>query len=215
MSGGLSVRSFAVGPLEENAYLVTDQEGGEAVLVDPGDEAARLIGAIEDAGVQLTAIWLTHAHFDHIGALAGVRRRFPVPVYLHEADVPLFEAGPRQAAAWGFAFEGDRTPGLRFVEGQTVSVGRHQFTVWHTPGHSPGHVSLLGAGIALVGDCLFAGSVGRSDLPLSNPADLDATLLRLAALPGSTRVLPGHGPETTIQVERMSNPFLLALGTGG
>lgn len=215
MNDGLLVRTLTVGPLEENAYLVADTERGEAVLVDPGEEAERLLRAVDEVGVPLAAIWLTHAHFDHIGAVAGVRRRFDVPVYLHEADIPLFEAGPRQAAAWGFSFDGDRAPDQRFSEGQAVHVGQYQFAVWHTPGHSPGHVSLVGAGIALVGDCLFAGSVGRSDLPLSNPAELDATLVRLSALPEATRVFPGHGPDTTIGVERRTNPFLLALGVGG
>lgn len=214
MSPGLSVDCFEVGPLAENAYLVSDRESGAAVIVDPGEEGARLIEAVEQAGVSLEAIWLTHAHFDHIGAVGAVRRRYEVPVLIHEADLPLFVAGPRQAAAYGLALDGDQPPSGRLEEGQVLSLGRHEFTVWHTPGHSPGHVTIHGGGIALVGDCLFAGSVGRSDLPLSDPASLDRSLRRIAQLPATTRVLPGHGPATTIGRERESNPFLHLLGIG-
>lgn len=211
MAPGVEVARFEVGPLAENAWLVVDRDTGDAALVDPGDEGPRLAAAIDDAGVRLVAIWLTHAHFDHIGAVRHVRERFGVPVYLHEADLPLFEAGPRQAAAWGIPFEGDVAPQRRYGEGDRVSAGTLAFDVLHTPGHSPGHVTLVGHGLALSGDCLFAGSVGRSDLPLSDPAALERSLVRLMALPPATRVLPGHGPETTVGREVGTNPFLLPL----
>jgi len=204
----MQVVSFEVGPLMENAYLLVDPVAREAIMVDPGDDGDRLVRAIEGSGASLEAIWLTHAHFDHIGAVGQLRRRFDVPVFLHEDDLALFDAGPMQAAAWGIPFAGDQAPRRRFREGDLVKVGRFSFEVMHTPGHAPGHVTLVGQGIALVGDCLFAGSVGRSDLPLASPADLDRSLARLAALPPETRVLPGHGPETTIGRELRTNPFL-------
>lgn len=212
--GRLEVAAFETGPLLENAYLVADAESGEAALVDPGDDAARLIEAVESSGARLRAIWLTHAHFDHIGAVGPVRRHFGVPVFLHEADLPLFEAGPFQAASYGLPFEADEPPAGRMEEGQGLALGRLSFRVMHTPGHAPGHVVIHGHGIALVGDCLFAGSIGRTDLPLGNPRALAQSLQRLVALAPETRVLPGHGPATTIGEERRTNPFILELLTG-
>ena len=214
-SGNLEVVAFETGPLQENSFLLIDRVSGDAVIADPGDEGQRLIEAIEQADARLRAIWLTHAHFDHVGAVKALRTHFKVPVYLHEKDIPMFEAGPFQAASYGLPFDGDEIPSERFVEGQGLRVGGLSFTVMHTPGHSPGHVTLHGHGVALVGDCLFAGSIGRTDLPLGNSAELGRSLLRIVALPPETRVLPGHGPATTIAEERRSNPFILELLSRG
>jgi glyoxylase-like metal-dependent hydrolase (beta-lactamase superfamily II) len=207
----LEVVTFETGPLQENAYLVIERESRDAAIVDPGDDGDQLIAAIGEAGARLGAIWLTHAHFDHIGAVKALRTHFAVPVFLHEADIRMFEAGPFQAASYGLPFEGDEVPSERLVEGQGLRLGRLSFTVMHTPGHSPGHVTIHGYGIALVGDCLFAGSIGRTDLPLGNAPELGRSLLRIVALPPETRVLPGHGPATTVAAERRSNPFILDL----
>lgn len=207
----LEIIRFETGPLQENAWLVVDRASDDAAMVDPGDDGANLIAGIEAAGARLRAIWLTHAHFDHVGAVRALREHFGVPVSLHEADIPMFEAGPFQAASYGLPFDGDQAPSERFVEGQGVRVGGLSFTVMHTPGHSPGHVVLHGHGIALVGDCLFAGSIGRTDLPLGNAAELGRSLRRIVALPPETRVLPGHGPPTTIAEEKRSNPWILEL----
>ena len=207
----VEVLTFETGPLQENAYLVIDRASRDAAMVDPGEDPDILIPAIENAGAQLRAIWLTHAHFDHVGAVKAVRLRFDVPVFLHAADVPMFEAGPFQAASYGLPFDGDEAPKERFVEGQGLSLGGLSFTVMHTPGHSPGHVTIHGHGIALVGDCLFAGSIGRTDLPFGNIAEFGRSLLRIVALPPETRVLPGHGPATTVGDERRTNPYILEL----
>jgi hydroxyacylglutathione hydrolase len=211
----LEVVAFETGPLQENAWLVIDRVSRAAAMIDPGDDADQLIAGVEEADARLRAIWLTHAHFDHVGAVKALRTRFDVPVYLHEADIPMFEAGPFQAASYGLPFESDEVPAERFFEGQGLGLGGLSFTVMHTPGHSPGHVTVHGHGIALVGDCLFAGSIGRTDLPLGNTAELGRSLLRIVALPPETRVLPGHGPATTVGDERRSNPYILELLAAG
>ena len=211
MTDSLDVVAFETGPLQENAYLVIDRVSRDAAMVDPGEDGDRLIEAVEQAHVRLRAIWLTHAHFDHVGAVRALRTRFKVPVFLHEEDVPMFEAGPFQAASWGLRFEGDEVPAERFTEGQGLRLGELSFTVMHTPGHSPGHVTLHGHGIALVGDCLFAGSIGRTDLPMADGPAMARSLERIVALPPETRVLPGHGPATTVGEERRSNPYIREL----
>lgn len=210
----LEVIGFETGPLQENAWLVIDRGTGHAALADPGDEGERLIAAVHEAGVTLREIWLTHAHFDHIGAVRAVREHFDVPVFLHEGDVAMFEAGAFQAASWGLPFEPDEVPRHRLTDGQGLTLGGLSFQVMHTPGHSPGHVTIHGEGIAIVGDCLFAGSVGRTDLPMGSASDLRDSLRRIVALPPETRVLPGHGPATTVGIELRTNSFLLDLNAG-
>ena len=202
------VRTITVGAFQENSYLVVDEESGRAVIIDPGGEGQRLVGEIERSKATLDAIWITHAHVDHVGAIASVKERWNVPVYLHPSDRRLFEAAGRQAEVYGVPFEEPPEPDQEFADGQRLSVGSVEMSVMHTPGHSPGHVVIHGNGIALVGDCLFAGSIGRTDLPMSNPQQLADSLKKIAALPPETVVYPGHGPDTTIGEERISNPFL-------
>jgi len=204
----VKIAGYVTGMFEENCYVVSDEVAGEAAVVDPGADGEALVVAIRDLGVAPRAVWLTHAHIDHIGAVADVTRAWDVPVYLHPADMPLFRAGSRQAAAYAIPFEQPPDPSVSFADGMELTLGSLRFTVLHTPGHAPGHVVLHGHGVAFVGDCLFAGSVGRTDLPFSNPADLERSLERIVALPAGTRVLPGHGGETTIARELRSNPFL-------
>ena len=202
------VQTITVGAFQENSYLVVDDSSRRAVIVDPGGEGQRLVGEIERSKATLDAIWITHAHVDHVGAIASVKERWNVPVYLHPNDRRLFEAAGRQAEVYGVPFEEPPAPDREFADGQRLSVGSVEMSVMHAPGHSPGHVVIHGNGIALVGDCLFAGSIGRTDLPMSNPQQLADSLKKIAALPPETVVYPGHGPETTIGEERVSNPFL-------
>jgi glyoxylase-like metal-dependent hydrolase (beta-lactamase superfamily II) len=209
LSGVLRIEGVTVGALRENCYLLADVGAGVGVLVDPGAEGERLVALVRDAGVELQAIWLTHGHFDHLGAIAEARRHWPrAPIHLHPADRPLYELSGQSAAAFGVPFEEPPPADAPLADGDKLSVGAYEFTVMHCPGHSPGHVVFHGPDVALVGDCLFAGSVGRTDLPLSSSAELAASLERIAALPAQTRVLAGHGPETTIRTERETNPFL-------
>lgn len=204
----LRIQQLTVGPLQENCWLLVDPESSDAVLVDPGDEPERLLAAVTDAGATLSAIWLTHAHFDHVGGIAGVRRASPVPVYLHPMDRVLYDRAATSAAAWNLAIEAPEVEPLPLAEGNVVKVGRFVFDVWHLPGHAPGHVAFIGHGLCISGDLLFAGSIGRTDFPLCDPAAMHASLQRLATLPPETRVLSGHGVITSIGQERDSNPFL-------
>lgn len=204
----MTISTFVVGPFQENSYLLVDDDTTHAVLIDPGDEGESLVDAVRRSGASLQAIWLTHAHLDHVGGIAAVRRTWDVPIFLHPADLPVYRFAPQVAQMYGVPFELGPLPDRELAEGDVLSVGGLRFAVWHTPGHAPGHVVFHGHGVAFGGDCLFAGSVGRTDLPLSDPAALERSLARLAALPGETRVLPGHGPATTIAEELETNPFL-------
>jgi hydroxyacylglutathione hydrolase len=198
-----------VGPFQENSYLVVDETTGRAVLIDPGDEGALLVEMVRNSGATLEAIWLTHAHIDHIGGIAEVRRHFDVPVYLHPLDLPYYTTlSARAAQMYGVSFEQPEGPDRELADGDVLAVGSLRFTVMHVPGHAPGLVSFNGAGVALSGDLLFAGSIGRTDLPLANPFDMDLSLDRIGTLPHDTIVYPGHGAPTTIGEEKRSNPFL-------
>jgi glyoxylase-like metal-dependent hydrolase (beta-lactamase superfamily II) len=202
------VRAVPVGAFQENAYVLVDEASGDAVLIDPGEEGQRLLDAAQAVGGTVRAIWLTHAHIDHVGAIAEIKRTADVPVHLHPADRALYDNAAQHAVFFGLRIEQPPPPEHELVEGQTMRCGELSFTVWEVPGHSPGHVCFHGHGIAFVGDCLFAGSIGRTDLPLSSPAALARSLDRLMALPDETLVYAGHGPATTIGRERVDNPFL-------
>jgi glyoxylase-like metal-dependent hydrolase (beta-lactamase superfamily II) len=197
-----------VGPFEENSYLVIDEATNRAVFIDPGAEPERLLSMLRESGATLDAIWLTHAHLDHIGAIEGIRRAHRVPVYLHPADLPLYSNASAQADVYGLPFEQPDPPDRELADGDSVSVGSLAFDVVHVPGHAPGHVLFRRDDVVFGGDLLFAGSIGRTDLPLSDPAQMDASLSRILEWDDQTAVHPGHGPSTTIGQERATNPFL-------
>ena len=202
------VTGITVGAFQENCYLVSDPSTGALAIVDPGSEPDAIIAEVERTGAEPQAIWITHAHVDHIGAIAPLKRKWDVPVWLHPLDEPLYRVGGRQAQLYGIPYEEPPTPDRQFAEGDGIPLGSLELRVMHAPGHAPGHVVLHGHGNALVGDCLFAGSIGRTDLPFSNPADLEKSLAKIVALAPETVVHPGHGPSTTIGEEKISNPFL-------
>lgn len=198
------------GAFAENCYVVADRAVGEAVLVDPGEAAELFLARLQSERLRLTAVWLTHAHLDHVLGVATIKARTGVPVWLHPADRPLYDHVPDQARALvGVELDPLPPPDHDIVPGRALAVGGHQFEVRHVPGHSPGSVALVGDGVALVGDVLFAGSVGRTDLPGGNSGLLLTSIrTQLLTLPDETVVYPGHGPETTIGRERATNPFL-------
>jgi glyoxylase-like metal-dependent hydrolase (beta-lactamase superfamily II) len=205
----VKVLGFAVGPLQANAYLAICEETGRCALVDPGAEAERLLAAAANEGAEIDSILLTHAHLDHIGGVAGAKRETGVPVYLHSADAGLYRAAPIQARGFGLQLEEQPEPDRELEDGQVIEVGKGTLEVRHTPGHSPGHVCLIGDGFALVGDCVFAGSIGRTDLPGGDYRTLmDSINEKLLTLPDDTLLYSGHGPETTVGRERRTNPFL-------
>jgi glyoxylase-like metal-dependent hydrolase (beta-lactamase superfamily II) len=194
----------------ENCYIVADRDAGEAVLVDPGEEAELFLARLDTERLALTAIWLTHAHLDHVAGVGLVKERFEVPVWLHPADRPLYDRAPDQARMFlGANMPPLPAPDRIIVPGDPMRVGACEFDVRFVPGHSPGSVAFVRDGIAIVGDVLFAGSVGRVDLPGGDGRTLVRSIRdELLTLPDDTVVYPGHGPETTIGRERATNPFL-------
>jgi len=202
------VETLALGPLGANAYLVW-REPGQAVLIDPGDEPARVLEWVESAEVTLQAVLLTHAHFDHLGAVNGVVEALAPPVYLHPAARPVYQRAAASAARWGIFIDPPPLEPLVDLHPGALTPGPG-FEVSHLPGHCPGHVAFYAAeaGALFAGDLLFAGGVGRWDLPGANLDDLQHSIRRLFALPEETRVFPGHGPATTLAAERRGNPFV-------
>jgi len=210
---GMILEGFPVGPIQANCYLFGDESTGELFVIDPGDEPERILAAVRRHGARVVAIVNTHGHFDHVMAVEAVRRATGAPFWIHEAEREVLAEGPvRAKALFGVEVPPSPEPNRWLKEGDELRVGGLGLTVRHTPGHSPGGVCLLGDGLVFVGDTLFAGSVGRTDLPGASMDVLLESIARvLLPLPDDTVCYPGHGPETTIGEERRSNPFLQGL----
>lgn len=197
------------GRFVENCYLVIDERSQECAIIDPGEEAGLICHKLVAAEVRPVAIWLTHAHLDHVLGVPRVKAETGAPVCLHPADRFLYDAVPRQAEFWGLHSDPLPPPDRAVAHGDVLRVGGLAFTVRHAPGHSPGSVVFSGHGAVYGGDVLFPGSIGRTDLPGGDFDTLIASIEReLLALPDETIVYSGHGPETTVGRERRTNPFL-------
>jgi hydroxyacylglutathione hydrolase len=209
--------TFTAGAFAENGYLALC-DSGEAVAIDPGAGAARMVAVLQEEEAELVAILLTHAHLDHVEGVARLMRHRQVPIWLHPGDRPLYDAVSSQAAAFGVQIETPPPPDQVFAHGQTYKFGQCSLEVRYTPGHAPGHVILYSAdaGVAFVGDVIFQGSIGRTDLPGGDFKTLMTSIReQVLSLPDETRLLSGHGPETTVRDERIGNPFLIPHFRGG
>jgi hydroxyacylglutathione hydrolase len=203
------LETLTVGPFQENCYVLGDGEIG--AIVDPGDEGARIALAVEQAGLEINQILVTHAHIDHVGAVAALADEYACPVLMHAEAEPMLRELPTQAMMMGLRF--GKVPAVdRHIEDEDVlEVGSLRLESLYTPGHAPGHLAFYveSEGLVLSGDALFAGSVGRTDLFGGDMEVLMRSINeRLMTLPDETRVYPGHGPPTTIGDERAYNPFL-------
>jgi glyoxylase-like metal-dependent hydrolase (beta-lactamase superfamily II) len=203
--------SFPVGPLQCNCILLGDEETHEAVVIDPGDEIGRLQRRLAERGLKVKQILLTHGHIDHVGGAFRLKQLTGAHIYLNENDLPLLQAIGAQAALFGLSTPEIALPDEGLDDGQLVGLERCPAQVLCTPGHSPGSVCLYFASLKLLiaGDTLFAGGIGRADLPGGDFGQiLHSIHSRLLMLPDDTKVLPGHGPATTIGEERRNNPYL-------
>jgi glyoxylase-like metal-dependent hydrolase (beta-lactamase superfamily II) len=204
----IEVTTVVVGPFQQNCRVVKDVASGQGVVVDPGDEPERILDVVEASGARITHLLATHAHLDHVGAVAAVRRALRVPFAMHSADFPLLRQLPLHGEMFGI--HGLEVPDVDVDLAKVTSIpfGKGEIRVLHTPGHTPGGVTFLFGKDGFFGDSLFKGSVGRTDL--GGDARVYARTLRdtILGLPDSTIVRSGHGPDSTIGEERRLNPFL-------
>jgi hydroxyacylglutathione hydrolase len=204
------VKTLPVGLTQANCYIVGCEKTQQGAIIDPGDEGERILEAVQGSGLTVTHVFLTHAHFDHIGAADEVMEATGAPLALHPDDLPLLNAGGG-SIFFGIQAPPIPDPSIRLADGQEITVGELTLRVLHTPGHTPGHVTFYepNEGALFDGDVLFAQGVGRTDLPGGSYETLMRSINeQLMTLPDETLVYSGHGPATTIGRERVSNPWL-------
>ncbi len=210
-----AIESFKTGPLDNNVYVLIDEDTGRCAVVDPGIDSDHILQALQGRGLTVAAVVNTHGHFDHVAGnalflrAAEVRSGSEAPLYRHRLDEEMSLRADAIGASLGIPVEASPPATHTLEEGDTFAFGPHRFRVLHVPGHSPGSVVLVGDGLLIGGDVLFRGSIGRTDLTGGSlPQLLSGIRAKILPLPDDTHVLPGHGPETTVGRERRANPFL-------
>jgi hydroxyacylglutathione hydrolase len=202
------LESLEVGIIQANCYILGDEKTREAVVIDPGGDVPEILNVLRTRNLKLVAIVATHGHFDHVEGLASLKRATGAPIMIHDGDLPLIQGLPAQGLLFGLRVEAAPPPDRLLQEGEQVSFGGLALGVVYTPGHSRGSVSLTIDKKVFVGDLLFAGSIGRTDLQGGDyDTLLDSVRKKIFTLPDDTVVYPGHGPATTVGAEKRTNPF--------
>jgi len=202
------VKTLAVGPIMANCYILGCESSKEAAVIDPGDDADRILQALAESEFTVKLILNTHGHFDHVGANRRIKEVTGAPLMIHEYDAPMLESLSQSASAWGMRAENSPPPDQFLEDGDSLSFGELTLSVIHTPGHTRGGVSFHTNGAVFVGDTLFAGSIGRTDFPGGDFETLIASIQKkLFPLGDEVVVYTGHGPETSIGYEKRTNPF--------
>ncbi|MFD1676904.1 MBL fold metallo-hydrolase [Alicyclobacillus fodiniaquatilis] len=215
----MEIRRFVVNSIQANCYVLSESmdKGARAVVVDPGDTALDEIFSYIDAhGFQVIANWNTHAHYDHVVGVDLLRNRYHCPAYLHPEDQPVWDEVPNSYHAWTGQETGPlNPPDIPYREGDVVQLGEEAFRIWHTPGHSPGGVCLVGKDVAFTGDTIFKSTIGRTDLAHGDAAAMEQSLVRILDWPDELVLYPGHGDCSTLAREREHNRFLRIVARGG
>jgi len=207
----LIIKELAVGPIMANCFIVGCEETKAAAVIDPGDDADKILMALAESALKVSYIINTHGHFDHVGANSRIKAVTGADILIHSLDEPMLSQLSASASAWGLKSDNSPPADRTLEDGDTVTFGNITFTVFHTPGHTPGGISLFTEGHVFVGDTLFAGSVGRTDFPGGDFETLKASIRnKLFVLDDDVIVYPGHMSRTTIGREKQSNPFVRA-----
>ena len=203
------IKTLAVGPIQANCYILGCEDTLEAAVIDPGDDTDRILYALSESSLIAKIIINTHGHFDHVSANKRLKEETGAPILIHSLDAPMLDQLSSSAAAWGMSADNSPRPDRELNDGDEVPFGNIILKVIHTPGHTPGGISLFAADVVFVGDTLFAGSIGRTDFPGGSFEALRESIRkRLFILGDHVKVYTGHGPPTTIGEERRSNPFV-------